>query len=49
VIDLTLAQMNWELCIAYLDDVLKALKECEEHLDKARENIQELKEEIRIH
>jgi len=37
-----LAQMNWELCIAYLDDCIRELQEVRIKLEKALE----LKDEI---
>jgi exonuclease VII small subunit len=42
--DLTLAQMNWEICLANLIDAIKYLRECREHLEKALKNIGELRD-----
>jgi len=42
--DLTLEQMNWEICQANLTDAIKYLQECREHLEKALENIGELRD-----
>ena len=41
-----LAELNWELCIAWLDDCIIYLQECREHLDKALGNVEELRKEI---
>ena len=41
--DLTLEQMNWEICIAHLDDSVKYLQECIDEFDKAMRNLRELK------
>jgi hypothetical protein len=42
--DLTLEQMNWEICQANLDDAIKHLQECRENLEKALKNIGELRQ-----
>jgi len=42
--DLNLEQMNWELCIANLDDAIKYLQECRERLEKALHNSQQLRD-----
>lgn len=42
--DLTLEQMNWEICLADLDDAIKYLRGCREKLEKALQNIGELRE-----
>ena len=42
--DLTLEQMNWEICQANLTDAIKYLQECREHLEKALKNIDEMRE-----
>ena len=39
--DLTLEQMNWEICMANLTDAIKYLQECRESLEKALRNIYE--------
>ena len=41
--DLTVAQMNWELCMANLDDAITYLEECRRNLDKALNYLEELK------
>ena len=41
--DLTLEQMDWEICQANLNDAIKYLQECREHLEKALKNIGELR------
>jgi len=41
--DLTLEQMNWEICQANLTDAIKYLQECRENLEKALKNIMELR------
>ena len=43
--DLTLEQMNWEICQANLTDAVKYLQECRENLEKALKNIGELRNE----
>uniref|UniRef100_A0A6M3IU71 Uncharacterized protein n=1 Tax=viral metagenome TaxID=1070528 RepID=A0A6M3IU71_9ZZZZ len=45
--DLTLEQMNWEICQANLTDAIKYLQECREQLEKALKNIGELRWELR--
>ena len=45
--DLTLEQMNWEICQANLTDAIKHLQECRENLEKALKNIGELRWELR--
>ena len=40
--------LNWELCIAYLDDCIRELQECREKQDRALENIEEAKEIFRL-
>jgi len=42
--DLTLEQMNWEICQANLTDAINALIECRENLEKALKNIGELRD-----
>jgi len=42
--DLTLEQMNWEICQADLDDAIKHLQECRERLEKMLKNIDELRD-----
>jgi hypothetical protein len=42
--DFTLKQTNWEICQANLDDTIKYLRECREHLEKALKNIGELRD-----
>ena len=42
--DLTLEQMNWEICQANLTDAIKYLHECREHLEKVLKNIKELRD-----
>ena len=46
--DLTLSTLNWELCIASLDDCIRDLEECREYLVKARGNIKELDERRKL-
>ena len=41
--DLTLEQMNWEICMANLNDAIKYLQECRENLEKVLKNIWELR------
>jgi len=45
--DLTLEQMNWEICEANLTDAIKHLQECRENLEKALRNIDETKQYYR--
>ena len=42
--DLNLERMNWEICQSDLDDAIKYLQECREHLEKALKNIGELRD-----
>jgi len=42
--DLNLETLNWELCLAYLDDCIKDLQECQERLGMASKNLDEIKE-----
>ena len=42
--ELTLEQMNWEICIANLTDASKYLQECRDNLEKVLKNIGELRE-----
>lgn len=41
-----LAELNWTICINYLDDAIEALSEEVEHLEKALANSQELREAL---
>jgi len=41
--DLTLGQMNWEICQADLTNAIKYLQECRENLEKVLKNIWELR------
>jgi len=45
--DLTLEQMNREICQANLTDAINNLQECRENLEKALKNIGELRWELR--
>jgi hypothetical protein len=40
--DLTLEQMNWEICMANLQDAIDNLHECRIKLEKALGNISEM-------
>ena len=40
-----LEQMNWEICQANLTDAIKYLQECQEELEKALKNLEELRNE----
>jgi len=42
--ELTLEKSNWELCLAYLDDCIKDLQECQDRLKRTQENLGEIKE-----
>jgi len=42
--DLNLETLNWELCLAYLDDCIKDLQGCQERLGMALGNLDEIKE-----
>ena len=39
----SLTTLNWELCLAYLDDAIRCLHECIEYLNKALGNLREIK------
>jgi hypothetical protein len=39
--ELTVAQLNWEICIANLNDCIKYLEECQRNLDKSLEDLRE--------
>ena len=41
--DLTLEQMNWEICMANLNDAVRYLEECRERLERSLKNIGDLK------
>jgi exonuclease VII small subunit len=40
----TTSSIEWGKCIANLDDAIKYLRECREHLEKALKNIGELRD-----
>jgi len=42
MIDLTLEQMNWELCIAYLDDAIRELEDCQRKLREVGDNLEDI-------
>jgi len=42
--ELTLEQMNWEICMVNLTDAIKYLQECRENLEKALKSIRELRD-----
>ena len=44
--DITLEQMNLEICMADLNDAIRELQECQHDLRKALNNIRELKDEL---
>jgi len=44
--DLTLEQMNWEICQANLTDAIRHLQECKENLEKALKNVGKLRDEL---
>jgi len=41
-----LVELNWELCIAYLDDALRELHECIARLEQAKEKVDDLEEAL---
>jgi len=41
--DITLEQMNWEICQDSLTDAINHLQECRENLEKALKNIDDLR------
>ena len=44
--ELTIAQLNWELAMADLDDSIKYLQECRVELDKAMKNLAEFRKRL---
>ena len=42
--NLTIEQLNWELCIASLDDAVANLKTCREELEKALKNVGDMRQ-----
>jgi len=42
--DLTIDQLNWELCSAHLNDAVEYLKTCREELEKALSKIRDMRD-----
>jgi len=40
----SLEQLNWELCVAYLDTTIRESQECQIKLSQAEKNVKDVKE-----